>query len=58
MGKGDRRRSQKMLNKKSQAKLKARIKRRAEERKARIATAGKAEKKTRTRRTPAAPSAS
>lgn len=55
MANGDRRHSRKMLRRKSQAKLKARVKKAAAERAARIAAIGKpAEKKTRSPRKPAA----
>ena len=55
MANGDRRHSRKMLRRKSQAKLKARVKKAAAERAARIAAIGKAgKKKTRAARKPAA----
>lgn len=53
MGKGDRRHSIKMMQRKGQAKLKAKARRLATERAARIAAAGAAtEKKSRTARKP------
>lgn len=57
MGKGDRRHSQKALQRKGQRKLKARIKKAAGERQARFAASTKAtEKKRPARRSPAAAS--